>query len=363
MFVPRSVSAVRDTPRIEYHQGRRTAGCLPDVPDRTRIRRSVGALASALALVLTGCANGGQPADPAETLPPPAELRLADWNICGEAGGVRGQSGFCPYRDSPEKKIQQLAALVEKRHLNALTVQEVCGKDAGSHVALLEKALGSEWSVVHAVGKRPEGEARCRDGLRGDLGVAVAVRGRVIDSSARNALPPDPAGRSEQTLPVLCVRAHGWRYSVCTTHILPGETARVSTQITRVKDFVLGFASATAGRAVLTGDFNRNGHAPQLRPLAAGFVECAALRSAVTYRQWDVGEGRSVPHSLDHIYATKQPRGEDPFDRCGVESSLMDTSPNEMGQAPTGYSDHAPVWAVLPMAEVPPSGATGQRDQ
>ncbi|MFI1188471.1 endonuclease/exonuclease/phosphatase family protein [Streptomyces californicus] len=278
----------------------------------------------------------------------PKTLGVITWNICGEAGGERGQSGYCPLRDRPEKKVRRIAALARERDADVVTLQEVCGGAPGSHVALLRSALGSGWSVRHAEGARPDGETRCRDGLSGDLGVAVAVRGEVVGERSRNALPPDPGGVSEQTLPVLCVRVEGWAYTPCTTHILPGEEPRVDEQIAGVRAFVRGEDRPT----VLTGDFNRNADAPQLAPLVSSYAVCPAPetdgRGAVTYHMWDPEKRAHGFHELDHIFVDS-PRGvRNPLVRCGVEKGLMDTTPNEPGgREPNGYSDHAPVYAEI----------------
>ncbi|WP_274034344.1 endonuclease/exonuclease/phosphatase family protein [Streptomyces sp. MMBL 11-1] len=278
----------------------------------------------------------------------PKTLRVITWNICGEAGGERGQSGYCPLRDRPEKKAEKIAALARERDANVITLQEVCGGAPGSHMALLRSALGPGWSFRHAEGARPDGETRCRDGLSGDLGVAVAVRGEIERARSKNALPPDPEGVSGQTLPVLCVRVSGWAYTPCTTHILPGEEPRVREQIAAVRAFV--------GRedrpAVLTGDFNRNAAAPQLGPLVSSYAVCPGAdgsgEGVATYHAWDREKRAHAFHELDHIFFDSPPGVADPLVDCEVGESLMDTTPNEPGgPEPDGYSDHAPVYADL----------------
>ncbi|MDX3373104.1 endonuclease/exonuclease/phosphatase family protein [Streptomyces sp. ME02-6991-2A] len=292
-----------------------------------------------------GLSSGGTDTPPAG---PPKTLRIITWNICGEAGGERGQSGYCPLRDRPEKKAEKIAALARERDADVITLQEVCGGAPGSHVALLRSALGPGWSVRHAEGARPDGETRCRDGLSGDLGVAVAVRGEIVRARSQNALPRDPAGVSRQTLPVLCVRVSGWPYTPCTTHILPGEEPRVREQVAAVREFVRGEDRP----AVLTGDFNRNSGAPQLDPLVSSFSVCPGTdekgRGAVTYHGWDPEKRAHTFHELDHIFFDSPPGVKDPLVDCGVVTELMDTTPNEPGgPGPDGYSDHAPVYADL----------------
>ncbi|MDQ0987740.1 endonuclease/exonuclease/phosphatase family protein [Streptomyces sp. V2I9] len=278
----------------------------------------------------------------------PETLRVVTWNICGEAGGERGQSGYCPLRDRPEEKTGKIAALARKHDADVITLQEVCGGAPGSHMDLLRSALGPGWSVRHAEGARPDGETRCRDGLSGDLGVALAVRGEIVGDRSLNALPPDPKGVSRQTLPVLCVRVEGWSYTPCTTHILPGEEPRVGEQIAAVRAFVRGEDRPT----VLTGDFNRNAGAPQLAPLVASYSVCPAAdrggRGAVTYHAWDPEKRAHSFHELDHIFFDRPPGVRNPLVRCGVDEDLMDTTPNEPGgRGPDGYSDHAPVYAEI----------------
>ncbi|MFJ1588888.1 endonuclease/exonuclease/phosphatase family protein [Kitasatospora albolonga] len=307
------------------------------------------AAAALLALVVAaGVWIGHSGGDRTPDTRPPKTLRIISWNICGEAGGERGQSGYCPLRDRPERKAERIAALARERDANVIALQEVCGGAPGSHLALLRAALGAGWSVRHAEGARPDGETRCRDGLSGELGVAVAVRGEIVGTRSRNALPPDPEGGSRQTLPVLCVRVGGWSYTPCTTHILPGEEPRVREQILAVRAFV----RQEDRPAVLAGDFNRNSGAPQLSPLVSSFSVCpgknAKEADAVTYRAWDRERQTPSFHRLDHIFFDTPPDVRSALVDCGVVTELMDTTPNEPGgPEPDGYSDHAPVYADL----------------
>ncbi|MGW2839282.1 endonuclease/exonuclease/phosphatase family protein [Streptomyces sp. NPDC001493] len=297
--------------------------------------------------VFGGCAVHDEDAVPGPALPP-RTLRVLTWNICGEAGGNRGQAGYCPYRDRPEEKIAQIAAMAREREADVITLQEVCGGAAGSHLSLLRAALGPGWSFRHAKGARPNGETRCRDGLPGDLGVAVAVRGDIVRTRSENTLPPDPEGLSEQTLPVLCVKVRGWSQTPCTTHILPGEEARVDGQIAAVRAFVREEDRPT----VLTGDFNRNATAPQLEPLSSTSSQCPGKNSTggetPTFHEWDPAMRAHSYHQLDHVFAERGPGDADRITACDVDRSRMDTTPNEPDSpAPNGYSDHAPVYAEV----------------
>ncbi|SCD74463.1 Metal-dependent hydrolase, endonuclease/exonuclease/phosphatase family [Streptomyces sp. BpilaLS-43] len=318
------------------------------MPVRTRAAAAVVSVVALLAAgaVFAGLATHEAPG-PREARGPTV-LRVVTWNVCGEAGGKRGEAGYCPYRNSPAEKVEQITELAHERDADVIALQEICGGAAGSHLSLLRTALGPEWSVRRAEGARPDGRTRCRGGLSGHLGVAIAVRGKVVGARSRNVLPPDPAGHSHETLPVLCVRVSGWSYTPCTTHILPGEEPRVLEQITGVRDFVRQEDRPT----VLTGDFNRNSGAAQLKPLASAFTECPGLlgtgQGTSTYHQWMPAEGTHSFHTLDHVFVSKASEVRAPFARCGVDRDRMDTTPNVAGGVePDGYSDHAPVFADI----------------
>ncbi|MEV6110322.1 endonuclease/exonuclease/phosphatase family protein [Streptomyces sp. NPDC051940] len=314
----------------------------------------IAALPLAASAVLAGL-----PAATANAQSPPAvhtpEIRMLSWNICGEAGGLRGDAGYCPYRAEPAAKVEQVRQLVRKHRANVVMLQEVCGyaeggraAAAGSHMDLLGKALGAGWSIRHAAGARPDGRTDCRGGLTGDLGVLVAVRGEITSARAANTLPPDPAGTSLQTLPALCVTVRGWRPEVCTAHLVVGEDdpadpgARAPRQVAEVVGFL---GDAVRSGAVLGGDFNRNGGSPVLAALNERMERCV---DDVTRHGWDPATGTHSWHRLDHFYATKAATGSR-YAWCGADTSRMDTTANDPASgAPDGYSDHAPILGVVP---------------
>ncbi|WP_372409501.1 FG-GAP-like repeat-containing protein [Streptomyces luteireticuli] len=265
-------------------------------------------------------------------------MRAVSWNICGEAGGDRGQDGYCPYRNEPEKKVDQIKQLVDEHRANVVMLQEVCGGAPGSHADLLREKLGSEWFVEHAVGARGDGRTDCRAGLKGQLGIALAVKGTVEGITTENTLPADPTGKDKQTLPILCATVRGWTTRVCTTHLKPGEDARVGQQVLNVKNH-LGTDLGTD--VLLGGDFNRNANAAQMKPLTESLDR---VIDGYTYRD---------TNKLDHFYFTKA-AGKSRVMHWDIDKSRMDTTPNEPDSGePNGYSDHAPIIVYLRGAPVP----------
>ncbi|MCY0929226.1 FG-GAP-like repeat-containing protein [Streptomyces sp. H27-H1] len=300
------------------------------------VAAAVAALGATLGTVLVAApsARAAQAAIPAQS-----EIRVVSWNICGEAGGSRGGVGYCPYRDEPVAKIDEVKKAVDERRANVVMLQEVCGGAPGSHMALLQERLGSEWSIRHAKGARPDGRTDCRAGLAGELGILLAVKGTVTASWAENTLPDSPA--DDQTLAALCVVVEGWSTTPCTTHIIPGDASRAAEQIKNVKTFVDAHAP---GGSVLGGDFNRNAGAAEMAPLTSAYDSCI---DGYTYHGWDTAAGVHTWHKLDHLFTTKAV-GASRFASCAIDSARMDTTPNTPTSGPpSGVSDHAPVTAVL----------------
>lgn len=272
-----------------------------------------------------------------------SEIRVVSWNICGEAGGSRGMAGYCPYRDQPARKMDQVKQIVDQRNADVVMLQEVCGSAPGSHMALLQERLGSQWSIRHAPGARPDGRTDCRGGLTGELGILLAVKGTITSAGWENALPADPTGASKQTLPVLCATVEGWTTGVCTTHIIPGDAARATVQNKNVKAFM---SRKVPGNAVIGGDFNSNAGAAEMEPFTSAFDRCI---DANTYHGWNSTTKTHSYHRLDHFFTTKSAGdGASRFASCAVDTSRMDTTENEpTSGVPNGYSDHAPIVGVL----------------
>ncbi|MEU6961401.1 FG-GAP-like repeat-containing protein [Streptomyces chrestomyceticus] len=272
------------------------------------------------------------------------------WNICGEAGGRRGEPGYCPHRNEPEQKVAQIKKLVDERQANVVMLQEVCGTAPDSHLELLRAQLGEGWDVRHASGARPDGRTDCRGALSGELGVALAVKGTITESSSADMLPADPSGQDKQTLPILCASVQGWTTRVCTTHIAVGESERVAQQIKNVKAYL---GTAANSGFVLGGDFNRNAGSDSMKPLTDSFDRCI---DGFTYHGWDRATQRHALHKLDHFFTHRTP-GSSRFAACAIDTSRMDQSENEPTSGPpTGYSDHAPIFARLPGTSVPTPG-------
>ncbi|WP_418959647.1 endonuclease/exonuclease/phosphatase family protein [Streptomyces tritici] len=275
----------------------------------------------------------------------PAELTVLNWNVCGEAGGRRGEPGYCPLRNRPDRKVAAIRDLATRHDADVITLQEVCGGAAGSHLALLEEALGSGWTVVRARGTRPDGSAECRGGLRGTLGLGIAVRGKVTSSSAVDTLSDGAAAPGAHVKPLLCVDVEGRPYRVCTTHLLPGSDERGRAQAARIARH----ASPDGRPYVLTGDFNRDSASSQLAPLTGVLDECPALRDRPTHHAWNRNRRTHGFRTLDHVFAGPRTGGATAeFLSCGVDATHMDTTPNEPHSGPAGgLSDHAPVHATI----------------
>ncbi|MFJ3205943.1 FG-GAP-like repeat-containing protein [Streptomyces sp. NPDC086989] len=275
------------------------------------------------------------------------QLRVVSWNICGEAGGVRGEAGFCAYRNEPQQKVDQIVQVAAEHDADVIMLQEVCGQAPGSHMERLRAALGAGWSLEHAKGARPDGTTYCRGGLSGELGVGIAVKGRVTEVSAVNAVP---AGGDGQTLPVLCLRVEGWSSRICTTHILadPSDPRRAG-QIQNVKNAIW----ADRNRVVLGGDFNMFPGSTGLQPIAEAFDECDSRTygdgdevNEPTHHDWTAQTG-DVLRKRDHIFASWTESGT-PFTACDVDRFRMDTTENRPDSGPPdGYSDHAPIIGSL----------------
>jgi endonuclease/exonuclease/phosphatase family metal-dependent hydrolase len=309
-----------------------------------RLLRTAGVLAATLAAL--GTLTRAQVAEPPMSVP---DLTVVSWNICGEAGGQRGEDGYCPHRDEPAKKIDQVAQLVEERDADVAMLQEVCGGEAGSHMDLLQRSLGSAWTIRHAAGARPDGRTDCRSPLTGELGVLIAVKGTITSSVAEDTLPDSPD--DARTSPVLCVTVAGWAITPCVAHLIPDEDDRAAEQARNVKEFL---AEHAPGDLVLGGDLNRNRAAAALAPLTSTYETCL---DAYTYHGWNNTTQERTWHKLDHFLVSRPSFGAQAAD-CAVDSSRMDTTANEADSGdPSGYSDHAPIIGTFRGPPVP--GARG----
>ncbi|WP_260607034.1 FG-GAP-like repeat-containing protein [Streptomyces sp. WAC08241] len=295
----------------------------------------------------------------------PSPMTIVSWNICGEAGGVRGSEAFCPSRATlPENevKVREIVSLIRAQKADAIVMQEVCGAPAGVpavvdgvaqaegyHQRRLKELLGPEgWSFDFAPvtrdtdaseGGRLYGSA-CRGELKGGrLGNLIAVKGGIAARASQDSLPqvtPDPDHRN---LPVQCVAVTGRSTAVCNTHVIPGSTdPRIGQQIANVKDFVESFAARQGvARAAVGGDFNREAENSLMAPLTGAFENCV---HGVTHHGWN-GTGHTW-HEFDHLFVTRPATGR-AISSCDIDVSRMDTTENREGVAPNGFSDHAPV--------------------
>lgn len=278
------------------------------------------------------------------------ELNVLSWNTCGEAGGKRGDAGFCPYRDDPQAKVDVIADLVAEHDLDVILLQEVCAETADSHLGRLKTALGDGWQIGNARGARPDGRTDCRGDLNGELGVGIAIKASNAEFTSKQTLPPDPTGQSKQTLPTLCATTTDWPTKVCTTHILADpEDPRRPQQVKNVRDYVW----PSRANLVLGGDFNLFPGSATLKPISDNFHECDGRSygsgdkvDETTHHAW-TGDNTHVYRKRDHIFASKPDSGTN-FGSCDSRTDLMDTTENEPDSGPpSGYSDHAPLLGTV----------------
>jgi endonuclease/exonuclease/phosphatase family metal-dependent hydrolase len=302
-------------------------------------------LRAVIALAITAVALTVLPR-PASAAAEPPRLRVISWNICGEAGGAPGSGAYCPFRNSPQSKIDEIARLTAENDANVLLLQEICGGADGSHTALLAAALGPDWSIRHAVAKRPDGRSDCRNPLTGELGAAIAVKAEV---TATTDVPTVPEGTyNQQQLPLLCVRTAQWTTRICTVHILAAaDDPRRQAQLDTVRELVW----PDRHDVVLGGDFNHFPTSAALQPIATAFDECdrrsygsGDVVNETTHLAWTAAQEQNWS-KRDHIFASLPGSGT-LFSRCDADQSRVDTSWYGVGGS-HGWSDHAPLIAHL----------------
>jgi endonuclease/exonuclease/phosphatase family metal-dependent hydrolase len=265
----------------------------------------------------------------------PAQVRAISWNICGEAGGVRGSTGWCPYREYPGVKSEQVALVAEERQANVLFLQEICSGAEGSHLARLQERLGPGWDFAYAAAARPDGRTDCRGTLTGTLSVALAVKGEITGITEEDTVPSSP--NDKLRLPILCATVSGWTMRVCTTHLIPSDEDRARGQAQNVRDYL----EQLNAEYVVGGDFNRNPHASALEPLD----DLSRCIDGYTFHRWDHETQEHRYHMLDRFYTNSSGA----FSDCSIDRDRMDQTVNESSSgAPDGYSDHAPIFAVVP---------------
>lgn len=350
-------------------------------------------------------------------------VRAATWNMCGEAGGGWASApGYCPWRngnatdtgldkpdgkpihsyDGPRTKMQGVVNLINKRNLNAVMLQEVCGgRTPGdlygtSHLDELDALLPDGWSIASAGVTRPDELAEeperstvelidqegsdCRtDALTGTLGVAIAVKGDITWKSETDFHTPVNAGLSMSSGTVLCVEVAGWENHLCTTHVSnfdedakskPGQPADISQdqadayykgQMDKVVDVVKKFPSVVVG-----GDFNTT-RADRIQPLYSLMAECdqrsylpgdtanEVTKLNRTSAQLDANAGylsyEETSSKIDYLFATGDFTGCDSAVEYGDRTDyLVETQPDCQNIAkkcvpgPEAYSDHTPLY-------------------
>ncbi|MFJ8013100.1 FG-GAP-like repeat-containing protein [Streptomyces sp. NPDC096339] len=345
----------------------------------------VVAMAAAASLLSAGAAQ----ADEVVPSPPKAdELRVISWNICGEAGGERGNKdrpGYCPHRNEPALKMKAIADLAKKQQADVVMLQEACGytqqPSSGvrelSHQWLLEAELPG-WTIVHAVGDRGARDENgnlltdCRTSktapaLGGDLGVLLAVKGAVPREAfqsfgtapatlgaedfaslpaAKQPTAAKIASLSGLKRPALCVRKEGWPDKICTAHLLAGSEGTPESVVRgmQAQEIRTRLGAEFGSGLVMGGDFNARETDPSLAPIAGGLARY--VNDEDTHLGWAapvaIGQpGTPVPHRYDHVFASRQNR----FTSVEVDESLMDrTDPYTVVEEPDGvFSDHAAV--------------------
>ncbi|WP_328943195.1 FG-GAP-like repeat-containing protein [Streptomyces sp. NBC_00250] len=304
---------------------------------------------------------------PTTTAPYADEVRVISWNICGEAGSDRGKIGYCPYRNEPGLKMDEVKKLVDAHQANVVMLQEACGYEGAtppagaekSHMALLAARLGAGWSLAHAAGNRAKDYtdatntslnpvSNCRGtALGGTVGVLLAVKGTFDGPVER--VETVPAGVSERRLPLLCARVTGLTDKLCTTHLIDSDSTVAERQSKTVHDHL---TSALATGVVLGGDFNYRETTAALEPITTALGRCR--NDDDTSVHWENAAAQPHWSRIDHLFGTERPGGQR-FVSCTVDHSLLDTTHNLLSGAepPNGYSDHAPVIGYRRPAPVP----------
>ncbi|BEL06005.1 hypothetical protein Q0Z83_041960 [Actinoplanes sichuanensis] len=285
-------------------------------------------------------------------------VRMMTWNICGEAGGSRGSSSYCPWRSRPQAKAAAIETIVRQRDLNVVMLQEVCYPDEAAgrggdrnDLAPLMAALGPGWTYRTAVVARPDGRSDCRGGdLIGTLGQVIAVRGTITSSTVTPLLvagDPNhyPDTTTKRTSNLLCVRVEGWQNTPCGTHLLHNNDAEYARETASLKQKISGVAVP-----VLGGDFNTSqgsASTSPIRPLFDAYPECDqqayapgdAINEMTHFNSTDA-EPAVAQQKLDYVFAASG------FTYCDSLTEFADTNTNTAAaDDPAGLSDHAPLLA------------------
>jgi endonuclease/exonuclease/phosphatase family metal-dependent hydrolase len=275
------------------------------------------------------------------------QVRVASWNICGEAGGTFGQAGYCPYRNEPNRKVDAVLNLVNSQQLNVVMLQEVCSgpllpQQTHGNVSFLDRLqarLGAQWQIAWVEHPRPGGRSDCRGTIGGTLSTAIAVKGTIL-TTFRGTVPVPHGSRQTDVNSqpsMLCVQVTGWSTEVCTTHLINNEIgeANYAKEIATVIDFI---AARPAGypHVVLGGDLNTRRWDTWLTALHDRWDECDER----SYGAGDVVREPTInsvddPGKIDYIFASAG------FVGCDVlTTGYQDTSTTA---TPNGFSDHAPI--------------------
>ncbi|MFB6559627.1 endonuclease/exonuclease/phosphatase family protein [Streptomyces sp. NPDC056400] len=176
-------------------------------------RISAAFLAGSMALLGLTTTPAAQAATPA-----PTSMTMVSWNICGEAGGGRGDAGFCPSRatlQENEAKVLEIVRLMGDQRADAIVLQEVCGAPPGVpatvdgtaqvkgyHQKRLKELFGPQgWSFGFAPVRRWDDTSAnslaygspCRGVLQGGrLGNLIAIKGTISARLPGRTVRGDP---------------------------------------------------------------------------------------------------------------------------------------------------------------------------
>ncbi|AEV85669.1 hypothetical protein ACWT_4647 [Actinoplanes sp. SE50] len=285
-------------------------------------------------------------------------VRMLTWNICGEAGGSRGSSSYCPWRSRPQAKAAAIETIIRERDLNVVMLEEVCYPDEAAgrggdrnDLSPLMAALGSGWTYRTAVVARPDGRSDCRGGdLVGTIGEVIAVRGTITSSTVTPLLVAGdpsyyPDADEKRTSNLLCVRVDGWQNTPCVTHLLHTTDPEYARETASLKQKI-----AAVALPVLGGDFNTmqgSAATSPIRPLFDTYPECDqqayspgdAVNEMTHFNSEDAAPTVSR-QKLDYVFATSG------FAYCDSLTEFADTDANvAAADDPAGLSDHAPLVA------------------
>ncbi|MDI6102820.1 endonuclease/exonuclease/phosphatase family protein [Actinoplanes sp. NEAU-A12] len=285
--------------------------------------------------------SAGAAVDPAGVAYQFESVRAMSWNVCNEAGGMRGSDAFCAWRNQQQGKAEAIASIAHTRDLNALLLQEICysenERQTNNLLTMVMRLLGPGWTYTTQTGRHSTGSG-CRDGIDGVIGNAIVVRGKITSSWGVDLQPvPDPRVKRMH-----CAKVEGWGTTLCNAHLLHSSAQQYQEQTA-----ILVEKLAAVGPVLLGGDFNHSYRAGNmLQPLYDGpYAECDGQAyvpgdsvNEVTHNNVPENNTPQPPTKLDYMFSTAG------FASCDVLTEWADSlNLSASAEDPNGYSDHAPV--------------------